>query len=251
MTLTKLRQRPSRELFSSGGNEPVADGGAGDHSVFAGARLRALQSMEPAEFAVEELFREVRESVGGRSSQLPQLDPIRNSGHDGGVVRVQPNGRLCPDNVGAITNGCAAIPGAARLAHRPDEGEPEGRIDLRLDSARNVYHGLFAGRRRMLRPGETGASGDDYGWHLDGGNSGDPTGIPTHSGKEPVSRERSFRWKLSIGVKLRAIARQRECDYRRKRNGSMRRGLEPRQADTAISIKSPGTKPTAELSLTK
>jgi uncharacterized caspase-like protein len=78
--LRKLRERPSRELFASGGNEPVADGGAGDHSIFAGAFLRALQSMEPAEFAVEEVFREVRESVGGQSSQLPQLDPIRNSG---------------------------------------------------------------------------------------------------------------------------------------------------------------------------
>jgi len=83
-TLQKLRARPSRELFASGGDEPVADGGAGDHSIFAGAFLRALQAMEPAEFAVEEIFRAVRESVGGRSSQLPQLDPIRNSGHDGG-----------------------------------------------------------------------------------------------------------------------------------------------------------------------
>ncbi len=84
VTLMKLRQRSSRELLASGGNEPVADSGAGDHSVFAGAFLRALQSMEPAEFSVEEIFREVRESVGGRSSQLPELDPLRNSGHDGG-----------------------------------------------------------------------------------------------------------------------------------------------------------------------
>jgi len=82
--LLKSRQRPSRQLFASGGNEPVADGGAGEHSIFAGAFLRALQTMEPAEFLVEEIFPEVRERVGGRSSQLPELDPIRNSGHDGG-----------------------------------------------------------------------------------------------------------------------------------------------------------------------
>ncbi len=129
MTLRKLRERPSRELFASGGNEPVADGGAGDHSIFAGALLRTLQSMEPSEFAVEEVFREVRESVGGRSSQLPQLDPIRKFRPRRQVVRVQPGGR------------------AAGIAHRRNEGEPERRIDLCLDSAGNFHDGLFAGRQ--------------------------------------------------------------------------------------------------------
>jgi hypothetical protein len=84
IAINKMRERPSRELLASGGNEPVDDGGGGDHSIFADAFLRALRSMVPTEFTVEEIFREVRESVGGRSGQLPQLDPLRNSGHDGG-----------------------------------------------------------------------------------------------------------------------------------------------------------------------
>jgi uncharacterized caspase-like protein len=88
MMLKKLRELPSRELFASGGNEPVADGGPGNHSVFASAFLKALETMEPDDFAVGEIFDGVRESVGGRSSQLPEFAPLRNSGDDGGVVCV-------------------------------------------------------------------------------------------------------------------------------------------------------------------
>src|ERR1035441_10929580 len=55
-TLLKLEQRPSRELMASGGNEPVSDSGADGHSVFAGAFLRALQSMQESQFAAHELF---------------------------------------------------------------------------------------------------------------------------------------------------------------------------------------------------
>jgi TonB family protein len=83
-TLVRLQSRTSRELLASGGNEPVADGGGGGHSVFASAFLRALQRMDQQEFAVEELFQEVRVSVAGQSAQLPQLEQVRNSGDDGG-----------------------------------------------------------------------------------------------------------------------------------------------------------------------
>ena len=83
-TLLRLEQRPSRELMASGGNEPVSDSGAGQHSVFAGAFLRALESMQAAQFAAHELFEEVLTSVAGNSAQVPQFDPLRNSGDDGG-----------------------------------------------------------------------------------------------------------------------------------------------------------------------
>jgi tetratricopeptide (TPR) repeat protein len=81
-----LRTRgPSRILLSSGGNEPVADAGAGLHSIFASALLRGLQSMPESEFTVEELFtRFIYESVAGRSAQVPECTPLRNSGHDSG-----------------------------------------------------------------------------------------------------------------------------------------------------------------------
>ena len=81
--LSKLRDRTSRQLFASGGNEPVADDGGGDHSVFAGALLAALHSMEPGEFSVEDIFLDVRASLQ-HAGQLPQLDALIRSGHEGG-----------------------------------------------------------------------------------------------------------------------------------------------------------------------
>jgi hypothetical protein len=108
LTLKKLSERPSRELFSSGGNEPVADGGAGNHSVFANAFLKALETMEPDNFAVEEIFDGVRESVGGTSGQLPEFGPLRNSGHEGGsfvfsrIAGVLPNSTKVSAPIGGI-----------------------------------------------------------------------------------------------------------------------------------------------------
>jgi len=92
--LESLRQKgPSRMLLASGGDEPVADGGGdGHHSVFATALLRSFQTMEYPQFTVEELFSRVQEAVGGRSEQLPQLSPIRNSGHDEGSFIFQRSG---------------------------------------------------------------------------------------------------------------------------------------------------------------
>jgi hypothetical protein len=95
-TLLKLQQRPSRELMASGGNEPVSDGGADGHSVFAGAFLRALERMPAVQFAAHELFDEVRTFVAGNSAQLPQFDPLRDSGDDGGSFVFSRAGGVAP-----------------------------------------------------------------------------------------------------------------------------------------------------------
>jgi hypothetical protein len=74
--------------MSSGGNEPVADSDApghfSDHSVFANALLQDLSQPEAGKFTGEQLFMELKEQVGGRSQQVPEYNPIRNSSHDGG-----------------------------------------------------------------------------------------------------------------------------------------------------------------------
>jgi hypothetical protein len=75
----------SRTLMASGGNEPVADGGGGRHSIFANALLRGLAQIEKSEFTAGELFRDfVEESVAGRAQQTPEYNPLRNSGHESG-----------------------------------------------------------------------------------------------------------------------------------------------------------------------
>ncbi|HLL77829.1 MAG TPA: SUMF1/EgtB/PvdO family nonheme iron enzyme [Pyrinomonadaceae bacterium] len=75
----------SRTLMASGGDEPVADGGGGKHSVFAGALLRGLRDIDKPRFTAAELFRfYVEEPVAGRAQQTPEYNPLRNSGHESG-----------------------------------------------------------------------------------------------------------------------------------------------------------------------
>ncbi|HXJ96757.1 MAG TPA: caspase family protein [Terriglobia bacterium] len=87
--IEKMQAGKSRDVMASGGNEPVADGDAPghslEHSVFANALLQGLTRMDLAEFSADELFNQhIREQVGGRSNQVPQYNPVRDSGHEEG-----------------------------------------------------------------------------------------------------------------------------------------------------------------------
>jgi uncharacterized caspase-like protein len=83
--IRRMLEGRSRTLIASGGNEPVADGGEGGHSVFASALLRGLDQSGQDAFTAEELFyNHIRESVSGRSDQTPEYNPLRNSGHENG-----------------------------------------------------------------------------------------------------------------------------------------------------------------------
>jgi hypothetical protein len=82
--LKKMSQSKSRTLMSSGGDEPVADGGAGGHSIFAGVVLDSLLRIEDNTFTAAELFqRFIQPGVAGRSQQVPQYSLIRNADTDG------------------------------------------------------------------------------------------------------------------------------------------------------------------------
>jgi hypothetical protein len=90
--LRKLASRRSRSIMTSGGLEPVIDGGAGKHSVFASALLRALGSnKQPIEAG--RLFVQIRDRVALNAEQTPQYAPLRNAGHDGGDFIFQPRKR--------------------------------------------------------------------------------------------------------------------------------------------------------------
>lgn len=101
--LQRMMAGRSRTLMASGGDEPVADGGGGKHSVFANALLRGLREMNKDGFTAAELFRShVEESVGGRAQQMPEYQALRGSGHESGdfvFVRARPNG----ERAGATT----------------------------------------------------------------------------------------------------------------------------------------------------
>jgi hypothetical protein len=83
--LAKMMESKSRDLMSSGGDEPVADAGAPGHSVFAWAVLESLREMPENSFTAADVFeRYIQPRVGGKSDQMPQYSWIRNSGHEAG-----------------------------------------------------------------------------------------------------------------------------------------------------------------------
>jgi hypothetical protein len=75
----------SRNLMSSGFDEPVSDLGGGDHSVFAAALLTGLGSTSKASFTAGELFYDyVAVPVTVRAPQRPQYIPIQGADPGGG-----------------------------------------------------------------------------------------------------------------------------------------------------------------------
>jgi len=83
--LRRLSSRRSRMIITSGGLEPVLDGGNpfSRHSVFADALLDVLRD-NPAVIEAGRLFVQVRDSVALASEQTPQYAPMRSAGHAGG-----------------------------------------------------------------------------------------------------------------------------------------------------------------------
>jgi uncharacterized caspase-like protein len=90
--LRKLAARRSRSIMTSGGLEPVSDAGAGNHSIFAAALLKALrENRQPLEAG--RLFVQIRDRVALNAAQTPQYAPLRNAGHDGGDFIFAPRTR--------------------------------------------------------------------------------------------------------------------------------------------------------------
>ena len=109
--LAKMLSSKSRNLMSSGGDEPVADAGAPGHSVFAAAILDSLRQVDEDTFTAADLFYQyVQPEVGGRSVQLPQYNWIRNSDHKNGdfVFFRQPGAETAPVAQPAMVTGSSA-----------------------------------------------------------------------------------------------------------------------------------------------
>jgi hypothetical protein len=81
---SKIATRKSRKALTSGGEEPVMDGGKDDHSVFAYYFLKALTGIRGAYFDAGQVFNELRIPVTNNSDQVPEFAPIKNTGDEGG-----------------------------------------------------------------------------------------------------------------------------------------------------------------------
>jgi len=79
----RMAGKRARVVLTSGGLEPVVDGGGRGHSVFAAAFLEALQSNDEVLDGTG-LFRRIRRPVILNASQTPQYGDIRFAGHEGG-----------------------------------------------------------------------------------------------------------------------------------------------------------------------
>ena len=74
----------SRQAISSGGIEPVMDGGKEGHSVFSYYLLQALKTNDTKYFDSSQLYNKIKVPVVNNSDQSPNFNPIKNTGDEGG-----------------------------------------------------------------------------------------------------------------------------------------------------------------------
>lgn len=79
-----VHNKVSRKAITSGGVEPVMDGGREGHSVFAYYLLKAFDFNNYAYFDASQLYENIKIPVTNNSSQSPEFHPIKDTGDEGG-----------------------------------------------------------------------------------------------------------------------------------------------------------------------
>ncbi|MBL4715429.1 MAG: caspase family protein [Bacteroidia bacterium] len=74
----------SRQAITSGGIEPVMDGGQDGHSVFAYYLLKSLKENTSKFFDASQLYADIKIPVINNSNQSPKFQSIKNTGDEGG-----------------------------------------------------------------------------------------------------------------------------------------------------------------------
>ena len=74
----------SRQAITSGGIEPVMDGGRDGHSVFAYYFLKTLRNNQNKYLDAGQLYTKLKIPVINNSEQTPRLQPIKKTGDEGG-----------------------------------------------------------------------------------------------------------------------------------------------------------------------
>ncbi len=80
----EVYRRASRYALTSGGIEPVTDGGKDGHSIFTFHFLKTLKENTAKYFTAGQLFNELLIPVANNSEQSPNYQPIKNTGDEGG-----------------------------------------------------------------------------------------------------------------------------------------------------------------------
>jgi len=74
----------SRQALTSGGVEPVMDGGKEGHSIFTYYLIKAFENNQNKFFDAYQLYEKLRIPVINNSEQTPFFNPIKNTGDEGG-----------------------------------------------------------------------------------------------------------------------------------------------------------------------
>ncbi len=74
----------SRQAMTSGGIEPVMDGGKNGHSVFAYYLLKSLNENPNKYYDAGQLYNQIKIPVVNNSDQTPKLSPVKDTGDEGG-----------------------------------------------------------------------------------------------------------------------------------------------------------------------
>jgi hypothetical protein len=80
----KTYEAKSRQAISSGGLEPVMDGGKNGHSIFAYYLIQALKGNTNKYFDASQLHSKIKIPVTNNSDQSPEFNPIGKTGDEGG-----------------------------------------------------------------------------------------------------------------------------------------------------------------------
>ncbi len=80
----KVHSLLSRKAISSGGVEPVMDGGQDGHSVFTYYFLKALRENNKKYYDASEVYERIKIPVVNNSDQVPDYKPVKNTGDEGG-----------------------------------------------------------------------------------------------------------------------------------------------------------------------
>jgi hypothetical protein len=80
----QIYSKTSRSALTSGGIEPVMDGGKDGHSVFSYYLLKSLSTNQNQFFDASQLFNDIKVAVINNSNQTPAFSPIINTGDEGG-----------------------------------------------------------------------------------------------------------------------------------------------------------------------
>lgn len=80
----QIYSKPSRTALTSGGLEPVMDGGKEGHSIFAYYLLKSLKNNSNQFFDASQLYNDLKVAVINNSNQTPGFSPVVNTGDEGG-----------------------------------------------------------------------------------------------------------------------------------------------------------------------